>query len=219
MQATPKEYLYICDTRVDKLYEQINKSVLKRLSAELSIDLKQFGIPVTGAIKTNPPEETSISKLRLVEKYLGDTQQVGWIDAPKLYLKGTLRMDWEPVLQQGLVCFRGRTADTSIGMVGFAHFLRIDRIEGNSNDLSMIRSRVPEHPKDMLKFLAGLAELPQSTPDTELLALYQKCVAFKAVTSLSQYFEFLAVKLGDWADGTSGLKTLFCTPLYVAYAD
>lgn len=41
-----KYYIYISDTKVDMLYPQIPKPLLKRIASDLSIDLKLFGAEV-----------------------------------------------------------------------------------------------------------------------------------------------------------------------------
>jgi uncharacterized protein DUF7019 len=125
IEAKLKHYIYISDTKVDMLYAQIEKRLLNRFSVELSIDLKPLGAGVGATIKPTSAEETRISKLRLVAKYLEEQQHVGWIDAPGTYFKGSLPMDWGVAVDREAaksdppyaVYFIGKTNRTVVGLV------------------------------------------------------------------------------------------------------
>jgi hypothetical protein len=108
------------------LAAQIPESFWKRLSAEVKIDLKVVG--VTLAERTS--EETRYSKLALVERYLRDEGEVGFIldiGESSKFFSGKLAMQWGPYLHhQGatylpgepMVWFAGETEETIVGLGG-----------------------------------------------------------------------------------------------------
>ena len=61
-----KYYLYISDTKVDMLYPQIPKPILKRIASSLSIDLKLLGAEVNIGVKGNLSDETRYAKVQIV---------------------------------------------------------------------------------------------------------------------------------------------------------
>ncbi|HYT46447.1 MAG TPA: SAVMC3_10250 family protein [Methylomirabilota bacterium] len=85
-----KYYIYISDTKVDMLYPQIPKPVLKRIASSLSIDLKLLGAELSVGIKNNQVDETRYAKVRIVSEYIEKHLDVGSIDAPSTYFKGKL---------------------------------------------------------------------------------------------------------------------------------
>jgi len=87
-----KYYIYISDTKVDMLYPQIPKSLLKKIASSLNIDLKLLGVEVSVSGKSNPSDETRYTKVKIVSEYIEKHIDVGTIDAPSTYLKGTLSM-------------------------------------------------------------------------------------------------------------------------------
>ena len=114
-----KYYIYISDTKVDMLYPQIPKSILKKIASSLSIDLKLFGTELSIGAKGNPSEETRYAKVRIVSEYIEKHLDVGSVDAPSTYFKGTLPMRWtDRETMHGKVFFGGTTTHTVIGLIG-----------------------------------------------------------------------------------------------------
>ena len=68
-------YIYISDTKVDMLAEQVPKPFLKRIALELGIDLKVL----TVSISPTTPKESRLAKLHLVTEYINEHQPVGSI--------------------------------------------------------------------------------------------------------------------------------------------
>jgi hypothetical protein len=176
MDSKMKYYLYVSDAKVDMLYPQIDKSLLKKIAVELSIDLKPLGAGLGATIKQNQSEETRYSKLKLVVEYVEKHLDVGWVDAPRTYFKGSLLMDWglldNPESEQPsyAVYFGGSTDRTLFGMIGSA-----DHLIGNRSD---VPKRVLYYtPNEVAKALANETKLPQpynlsffvrdATPDKE----------------------------------------------------
>lgn len=216
MDTLMKHYIYISDTKVDMLYEQINESLLNKFAGELSIDLKPGGVGIGGTIKPNPVKETRISKLRLVVKSLEEKKSVGWIDAPRNYFKGSLNMQWGLVYGRGgsetpsAVQFSGRTERTAFGMIGSLHHM-IGNI-GNASD-----SQKHWHtPHEILKTLASTIEQPKSFDDKSLKLVIREWLNNVSVEDLKQQrsLEFLAVNYlfskGEGLDLLLGSPNLRC---------
>src|SRR5436309_3024639 len=89
-----KYYIYISDTKLDMLYPQIPKALLKRIASELSINLKLLGAEANIVAKNDQSNETRYSKVKIVTEYIEKHLDVGSIDAPSTYFKGTLPMAW-----------------------------------------------------------------------------------------------------------------------------
>ena len=94
MDSKMKYYIYISDTKIDMLYPQISKSLLKKIASNLSIDLKLLGAELSLGYKSIQAEETRYSKVGIVSEYLEKHFDVGTIDAPKTYFKGDLLMQY-----------------------------------------------------------------------------------------------------------------------------
>ena len=77
-----KYYVYISDTKVDMLYPQIPKPILKRIASSLNIDLKLFGAELSVGIKNDQADETRYTKVQIVSEYIEKHLDVGSIDAP-----------------------------------------------------------------------------------------------------------------------------------------
>src|SRR5947209_11465862 len=112
-----KYYIYISDTKVDMLYPQIPKPILKRIASSLSIDLKLLGAEVNIGAKSNSPDETHYAKVKIVSEYIEKHLDVGSIDAPSTYFKGKLSMKQGTLLNQAAY-FGGETERTVIGLCG-----------------------------------------------------------------------------------------------------
>ena len=116
-----KYYVYISDDKVDMLYSQIPKKMLDKIAVELGINLGIFSLTAKG--KGNQ-EETCYEKLMVVVNYIENNMDVGTIDQPKTYFKGSLPMRWEPLWRDGheegknLIYFGAETAETIVGLGG-----------------------------------------------------------------------------------------------------
>src|SRR5205823_4893152 len=69
--------------------------------------------------KGNPSDETRYAKVQIVSEYIEKHLDVGSIDAPSTYLKGSLSMWWAPTfLGKSAVYFGGHTERTCLGLGG-----------------------------------------------------------------------------------------------------
>ena len=112
-----KYYIYISDAKVDMLYPQIPKPILKKIASSLNINLKLFGAELSVGIKNDQADETRYTKVQIVSEYIEKHLDVGSIDAPSIYLKGKLTMKQGTLLDQA-VFFGGETERTVLGMCG-----------------------------------------------------------------------------------------------------
>jgi len=104
-------YLYISDAKLDMLFEQIDRGALKRISAEVKVDLKVASVTVKRA---DDPALTRAAKLRVVERFIDRHHHVGTIEEPgNEYFRGRMGMAWgwlgnaTQVTERGIVLFQG----------------------------------------------------------------------------------------------------------------
>jgi hypothetical protein len=109
-----RHYAYVSDTKVEMLYAQIPEKQRARIITELKLDLKAVAV----SVKDSPTEETRYSKLKVVDQYLRDHEEVGSIDNPRAYFAGTAMMKWCPFGREDIVYFGGATEQTVFGLGG-----------------------------------------------------------------------------------------------------
>src|SRR5258708_39832202 len=112
-----KYYVYISDTKVDMLYPQIPKSLLKKIASNLSIDLKLLGAEVNIGAKGSPSDETRYAKVKIVSEYIEKHLDVGTVDAPSTYVKGRLSMR-QGTFKDQAAYFGGETTQTVLALCG-----------------------------------------------------------------------------------------------------
>jgi hypothetical protein len=83
-------YVYISDTKIDALFAQVPPKLLHQVAVEASVDLKLIGV----TIKQNPDPENRISRLRVVESYLRQHENVGSVEQPSAWLEGEMELSW-----------------------------------------------------------------------------------------------------------------------------
>jgi hypothetical protein len=72
-----RHYIYISDSKLDMYFEQIDRGVLKRISAEVKVDLKVASVTLRSA---DNPSSTRAAKLQIVERYIETHNHVGTWD-------------------------------------------------------------------------------------------------------------------------------------------
>lgn len=110
-----KYYIYISDTKVDMLYPQIPKPLLKKIASSLNIDLKLFGAELSIGAKGNPSNETRYVKVQIVSEYIEKHLDVGSVDAPSTYFKGKLPMRYG-TLGRDAIYFGGTNSHIILGL-------------------------------------------------------------------------------------------------------
>src|SRR6266702_901597 len=208
-----KYYIYISDTKVDMLYPQIPQPLLKRIASNLSIDLKLFGAEVNIGAKSGSSEETRISKVRIVSEYIEKHKDVGSIDAPSTYCKGTLPMRWGPIGGQ-TIYFSGSSTRTSIGLGGSLKHVIGAHAESPERRLSSSdMGSILETLEEALEHYESHKEINTSLSEYE--RVFDAILTVRAYTTgLKQQVEFLAKTL---LQGQSSYKyVVLGTPIYVA---
>lgn len=112
-------YLYISDAKLDMLFEQIDQSAFKRISAEAKVDLKLAGLTVK---RGADPAVVRSAKLRVVERFIDRHHQVGTIDEPgNEYFRGRMTMAWgwlHNTTAEDLVLFQGQQNENTVVLAG-----------------------------------------------------------------------------------------------------
>lgn len=137
-------YLYVSDTKLDMLFEQIDQSTLKRISAEVKVDLKLASVTLKRA---DNPAPARAAKLRVVERFIDRHHQVGTIDDPgNEYFRGRMQMAWgwlrtPPV--DDIVFFQGWQGHHTVVLAGSSrHVLGWAATE---EETRWCRSSFPDH--------------------------------------------------------------------------
>jgi hypothetical protein len=86
-------YIYVSDSKLDMLSEQIPPPLRQRVAAELKVDVKVFSL----SLRQTQSSETRTAKLRLIEAYIDENDLAGTVDEPKAYFRGSLEMRWAPI--------------------------------------------------------------------------------------------------------------------------
>lgn len=121
---TPLRYfLYISDAKLDMLYDQIDKGALRRIRAEVSVNLKLASVRLTQ--EPQAPVATRIAKLRVVEAFIDKYHSVGSNQSPgDEYFRGQMDMQWGWLEVGGelpsrpVVMFRGRDEGGFVMLAG-----------------------------------------------------------------------------------------------------
>ena len=231
-------YVYVSDSKVDMLFDQIPSRLQKRLSAELKLSLKVVSL----SLKDNPRPDTRYSKLAVVREFILRELPVGTVDEPDDYFRGELDMHWDTWAQEpGLVYFSGMTPTTAVGLGGSAaHIVGGAPVPGTSTPSSSARMHITRALSDAGREQS--AEVPSAAhvepvryPDQppEIAIDESMYVANMVVSALrlqqgpEERLEFLARRLVDaptarpYAEDQPGrqgrARGLLGSPIYVAY--
>jgi hypothetical protein len=103
-------YLYISDTKLDMLFEQVDQPTRRRISKEIRVDLK------LASFTFREPEDSMpsrLAKLRIVEQYIGTYHNVGNVAEPgSQFFRGQLDMQWGRIGDEKGVWFQSIDFDT-----------------------------------------------------------------------------------------------------------
>jgi hypothetical protein len=132
-------YLYVSSAKVDMLWSQISMEDLKRIAAELRVDVGGL----SASVKSQPTDPNLYTKLDVVLRYLNRRQLVGALDEPRAFFRGTIPMRMQEVdFYRGsagdgrMVLFSGSAeSDKVVGLIGSAAFVTgMDQLEPASLD-------------------------------------------------------------------------------------
>lgn len=90
-KATLRYYLYISKTKLEMLYQQITPIEKNKRSFEWKATLGVLSAAGKTEKESVPTQE---KMLEMVIKEIEDAGQVGTVDDPNIYVKGTLPMRW-----------------------------------------------------------------------------------------------------------------------------
>lgn len=229
-----KYYRYISDTKVNMLYPQIRKGIRDHLKS-VGFDVNLRVVSISTKLKEAEEWESKLSKLHAIINYLVENDEVGTVDSPKEYFKGTVQMRQGPYggpWYRGLVYFGGYTDQTVIGLGGSLNHVIGD--QGTAQTHS--QSNTPY----LLKTLTRELQLPpspysQSTDyeeeeendvflENNFIAV---CIATKQMKGPKENFEFIAKRLLYNPNFPQDLghfccdkrKVLLGSPIYVSLSD
>jgi hypothetical protein len=115
MRHSLKVYVYVSDTKVDMLYDQIPPKTRDSMAIEWKVDLKLIGMKLS----MNTPAQTRYTKLEMVCAFIDAHEAIGTVDNPKRFFRGDMRMRWGAVgRESAMVFFGGVTDRTIVGLGG-----------------------------------------------------------------------------------------------------
>lgn len=225
-----KFYVYVSDTKVGMLYDQIPSRTLNKISAELKIDLKVL----SATFSENVSEKTRFSKLKIVDEFIRKNEHIGTIDEPSSYFQGAMPMRWGPITggDGELVYFGGITNRTFLGLGG--SFKHVIGEVGTSevSDRPKPRRGLPSGASNAPRIYGILGEfislierdakimedsgLKYPMPGANELVLVRKVT--RRMKGPLQNLEFLAKRL-MWGQDKDGKLLLLGSPIYVALAE
>lgn len=212
-----RNYLYVSDVKLDMLFEQIDRSLLKHISAELKVDLKLASITLH---KAADPSPARMAKLQIVEQFINDHHNVGTCENPGLeYFRGQLNMQWgwltrPSVDKSSIVFFRGEEDSLSVTLAGSSRHVIGAPPEASffaGSALPHIITAIGDHISDK-SALSGLWS--ESARWTRVARVRE--LRLHPEGAPSQPMEFLAIPLAE--DRSSEMHIVLGTPIYVALA-
>ncbi len=217
-----KYYVYISETKVNMLFDQIPTRLRDTLATELKIDLKVFSTTFTEGTK----QQTLISQLNVVTEYVDKHEQVGSVESPQSYFRGTLDMEWA-YLRFGLddphtVVFASRTDENTLVLTGSGENL----IGANKNTTAITYPHLTSSAFAMQQLLEYLAKVKFKEADPQKVFNGRKydlnyLYDFLNHKGVNQKLEFLAKRfvVNKHPDDSEIEDYLFGSPIYVALAD
>ncbi len=224
-----RNYIYISDSKLEMLFDQIKQGILKRISAEVKVDLKVVGLTLREA--DNRPA-TREAKLRIVERFIELHHKVGTVSDPgQEYFRGQANMKLCDLRNQpsdenqfravGFISVDSPSLDAVLLVGSLFHLTGDEQLpiahENTSNPRVM----------DALWHVFGRSQIPgagsgksENFEQTDLLVAvwqYLSRLSFKQSPALTQRLDFLAVPLAEYR-GEDQLHVVLGTPLYVATA-
>lgn len=106
-------YVYISDSKLEMLYEQVPAGKREEIAGELSINLGLIATKFSSEKVKNARHQ----KIEIVKRYLG--KRVGWLDTKAPYVYGNATVAWGPFGEYpDVVYFGGYSEGWHIGLVG-----------------------------------------------------------------------------------------------------
>jgi hypothetical protein len=206
-------YVYISDSKVDMLLDQIDPALTRKRTSELSVNLKVFSARRSAE---SPTGANQTARLERVLRYLHDHGDLRSVDEPGQFFWGLLPMQWGR--QMSLVYFGGQTDQTIVALGGSTRHLvgSLGTSPGPVMPTSLLPSILAE-----LDDTRGEAEaVDRGHTDADAAAFHRIQFANQSLRGPAQNVEFVAKRLlhGPSPD-RDGRSVLIGTPLYVAQVD
>jgi hypothetical protein len=111
-------YLYLSQAKLDMLFDQIPQKALPRLVTEAKVDLKVVGV----LVQRPGAELTRYNRLDIVEGYLAQEYDIGWMTEPSFWFRGDLGLRISVTRNgKGPVFMTGSDGNLVVALVGSAH--------------------------------------------------------------------------------------------------
>ncbi|MDT0350026.1 DUF7019 family protein [Pseudonocardia charpentierae] len=211
-------YLYVSDSKIDMLLAQMDPTVTRKRTTEVSLNLSILG---GKHASETPAGGDRTARLSRVIRYLEQYGDLGTVDEPGQFFWGLMPMRWGPFpTEPTLVYFGGATERTVTGMGGSGNHV-----------LGASPAAAPPIPRSLTpSLLAGLRTDPEIGALAEAIRnedqAEQRGVvaavrrANEVVPGPEQNLEFVAKRLlYEPAPTPGGRNVLLGSPLYVALVD
>ena len=210
-------FVYISDSKVEMLYEQISWSMRETLSFELSID---FGL-IKARFSNTDNKTARTKKLKLIERFI--SRKTGTLLEPRSYFYGEMDMIWGPYHDyENFVYFGGTNKSIHVGLGG-----TLTNCIGIPNKTTEEPSSYSLSPY-LVSALAKKKEIPdphssftswQRVKDLNEQAL-EAVVGANFSLLPTQRMKFLSKRIiSGTANEPERRPVLIGSPIYVAYAD
>jgi hypothetical protein len=222
--VTTKFYLYVSESKIDMLFEQIPRPALRQVAAELKIDI---GI-LSASIVRDKSSATRFSKLAIVTRHIQANHNVGTVDAPGEYISSNNLVRWGPLQQSynydQIVYFWGETAMSIFGLAGSVHHLIGARGESKTHVASSAPYilAVLTHDDPASLTTCGGDAIPVDCDNSDFYPLGGIRAATQRLSGPPQKVEFLAKRLlqGHPPDPRcDGKLVVLGSPIYVELAE
>jgi hypothetical protein len=210
-------FLYVSDSKLDMLFGQIEPSLLRRISVEAKVDLKLAAVTLRNAQDREP---VRMAKLRIVERYLEQNNQIGTIERPgDDYFHGQMEMRWgwladNPGDRLPIVFFRGLRGSHLVLLAGSRRHVLGEAQDSQSeapawsalpNIMATVGERISELPElgEWIRSIRADAEKYARYPSEEVAAVFDgpeaglTAAADTFPSSPLQLMDFLAVPLAE----------------------
>ncbi|BBO76211.1 hypothetical protein DSCW_36280 [Desulfosarcina widdelii] len=227
-----KYYLYVSNTKVEMLFDQIPREILSGIAGELKINV---GVLSTTLKKVADPE-TLYAKTKAVVRCIEKHENVGTIENPASCFKGRLSVKWGQYKTSSkhldepspLVYFSGYTGKTILGLGGSIHHVvgSVGHVKAHSHSTTPfmveqiykgLETPILTKDKEALYRSKDLEDIEDSESNIAM-AIY---LATFEMWGSEETVEFLARRLayfenGAHTNGRTDMNLLLGTPIYAA---
>lgn len=226
----PKYYVYVSNTKVDMLFAQIPRSMIKAIAVDFKIDLKVLSL----SLKGNPPQETLYSKTRVVSRYIRENFEVTTLEPtteddgkflpdiaePATFFQGCGPMTWgiygdiPKENPEKVALFLGKELEEMIALIGSPHHILGQAEMRNAGSRMSSFGVFPVDFASAAFRLNAREEAIKGSSAVDTLAHYHRQIG-----GPHQVLEFLARKLEygrSIDDGGGNVTVLLGSPIYVA---